>query len=255
MINKLFMFWRIAATGFSFALFGFGGLILGLALALGVYPLPVDRSKKQSLTRKSIRGLLWIYVRTMRWLGLLRFDIDPRLAERSSGRLYIANHPTLLDVVFILSVVSDMNCIIKAALWRNPFTFAAVSMAGYIRNDTEDLIDAAAESLKRGENLIIFPEGTRTADLENLNFKRGGAHIAITADCPIRPVFISCEPITLRKHEKWYQVPERPPLFTLKQLPDLHIANCIDRTRPKSIQVRHLTRYQQALFQDLVDNP
>ena len=146
-----------------------------------------------------------------------------------------------------------MNCIVKSALWRNPFTFAVVSMAGFIRNDTEDLIEVAAESLRNGQNLIIFPEGTRTIDLHNLDFKRGIAHIAIAAGCFIKPIFIRCEPITLRKHEKWYQVPATPPCFTLQGLPELQIDQCIDISRPKPLQVRHLTRYLQSYFQDLVN--
>jgi len=251
--SKLFKLWRILATGFSFALFGFGALVLGLLFAIFVYPLPLDRQTKQAWTRNSMRGLLWLYIRIMRILGLLSYEIDPALGAKTSGRLFIANHPTLLDVVFIISTVPDMNCIVKSALWRNPFTFAVVSMAGFIRNDTEDLIEVAADSLRSGQNLIIFPEGTRTVDLHQLNFKRGVAHIAIAAGCAIKPIFIRCQPITLRKHEKWYQVPATPPRFSLRGLTELQIDQCIDISRPKPLQVRHLTRYLQSYFQDLVN--
>lgn len=200
-----------------------------------------------------MRWLLWLYVRIMRSLGLLRFDIDASLKRKTTGKLFIANHPTLLDVVFILSAVPDVNCIVKAALWKNPFTFAVVTMAGFIRNDTDDLIAVAADNLKGGQNLIIFPEGTRTVDLKNLDFKRGGAHIAVAAGAPIQPILIDCDPITLRKHEKWFQVPNQPPLFTLRGLPEIVIEECIDTSRPKPIQVRHLTRFLQSYFQNLVN--
>ncbi len=251
--SKVFKLWRVLATGFSFALFGFGALVLGLVFAIFVYPLPLDRLTKQVWTRNSMRGLLCLYIRIMRLLGLMRYEIDPALGEKTSGRLFIANHPTLLDVVFIISAVPDLNCIVKSALWRNPFTFAVVSMAGFIRNDTEDLIEVAADSLRNGQNLIIFPEGTRTVDLNLLDFKRGIAHIAVAAGCLIKPIFVRCEPITLRKHEKWYQVPATPPCFTLQGLPELEIDQCIDIARPKPIQVRHLTRFLQSYFQDLVN--
>ena len=234
-------------------LFGVGSSLVGIGFGLLVYPLPVSRRRKQKWTRSSIHGATWTYVRVMRSLGLLNFRIDPAVRKHTEGRLIIANHPSLLDVVFILSAIPDMNCIVKAALWRNPFTFAVVTMAGYIRNDAEDLIEVAAEKMKNGEKLIIFPEGTRTVDPAALDFKRGGAHIALAAGQPIKPIFITCKPSTLRKHEKWYDVPDAPPLFTLTALSDILISECIDTTRPKPVQVRHLTRYLQGRFQKLVN--
>jgi 1-acyl-sn-glycerol-3-phosphate acyltransferase len=49
----------------------------------------------------------------------------------------------------------------------------------------------AAQRVRDGANVIIFPEGTRSADAGMGSFKSGGFHLAIQAGVPILPVSIS----------------------------------------------------------------
>ncbi len=245
--SKIYKGWRILGTGFSFAVFGLGACLIALGLLLLLYPLPLGRPFKQRLTRHIVWCAAWLYVRMMWAMGLLSFEFQNARLLQGGGRLVIANHPTLLDVVFLMSVMPGTNCIVKAALFKNPFTYGVVSLAGYIPNDDngEDLINRAAEAIANGQTLIIFPEGTRTQNPEDLNFKRGAANVALKARCPITPVVIDCQPPTLRKHEKWYQVPDAPPHFSFKALPPLAIDQCIDTARPSSVQARHLTLHMR----------
>jgi len=246
--------WRLFATGFSFTVFGIGAFFIAIGLLLFLYPIPFSKTKKQIWTRRTISFATRFYVRMMRAFGLLSFEFKNIDRLGNSGELIIANHPSLLDVVFILSVVPDACCIVKEALWRNPFTFGAVSMAGYISNNSNgpELVDKASKTIKTGQSLIIFPEGTRTSNLEQLNFQRGAANIALKAACPIRPILIGCEPMTLRKHESWYQIPVAPPLFTIEALDALVIKDCIDTNRPSVVQANHLNQYlQQKILSEL----
>jgi len=248
--NKIYRYWRIAATGFSFTIFGLGAFFIALGLLLILYPFPVRRSSKQRFTRYIVWRATWLYVRMMWLLGLLSFEFHNTDQLKRGGQLVVANHPSLLDVVFLMSAMPNTNCIVKSAMFKNPFTYGVVSLAGYIPNNDngEELIDKASEILKSGQTLIVFPEGTRTQDFEDLNFKRGAANIALKAQCPIRPVVIDCRPMTLRKHEKWYQVPDRPPHFSLKVLEVLNIGQCIDASRPSGVQARHLTQHMQNII-------
>jgi hypothetical protein len=36
--------------------------------------------------------------------------------------MIIANHPSLIDVVFLIGLVRQANCVVKQSLWENPFT-------------------------------------------------------------------------------------------------------------------------------------
>lgn len=73
--------------------------------------------------------------------------------------MIIANHPSLIDVVFLIGLVRQANCVVKKSLWENPFTRGPLRSTEYISNDgSMDMLDAAAESLQNGQTLIIFPE-------------------------------------------------------------------------------------------------
>jgi 1-acyl-sn-glycerol-3-phosphate acyltransferase len=248
--QRLFKLWRVAATGLSFLIFGLGSLVLGLLLLVLLVPVPVSRHNKQTLTRTAVRRAARCYLGTLKLLGLITFDIDYEQALGNSGQLIIANHPTLLDAIFLMAYLPNPNCVVKSAMANNPLTWALISLGGYISNQQNgmDLLEQAVTLLHEGQNLLIFPEGTRTDDGQQLRFKRGAANIALRAACPIRPVIIDCQPLTLRKHQAWYQVPDRAPHFHLRVLKPLQVNQCIDVTRPEGIQARHLTRFWLNLF-------
>jgi len=102
--------------------------------------------------------------------------------------MIVANHPSLIDVVFLIGLMRQTNCVVKQSLFQNPFTRGPVRDAGYISNDgSADMLDAAADALREGQTLIIFPEGTRTTPGAAPAFHRGGAAIALRGATIITP--------------------------------------------------------------------
>ena len=109
------------------------------------------------------------------------------------------------------------NCVVKQSLWQNPFTRGPVRDAGYISNDgSADMLDAAADALRDGQTLIIFPEGTRPSPGQAPTFHRGAAAIALRGASIITPVVIRVSPTTLTKAEPWYRIPNRRFHFSLR---------------------------------------
>ena len=248
-VSKL---WRLIATAISFALFGFGTVFLSLYLFIFVGLPPFSKSFKRRVSRRFIASSANSYIRIMRALGVLTFTFEDMEQVNTPGTLVIANHPTLLDAVFLMSVMPDTTFIVKASMTKNPLTAVMISLAGHIPNSEigMELIEKAVAAINRGETLMIFPEGTRTISEQGLQFKRGAANIALQAHCPIQPVLIRCEPITLRKHEKWYAVPERAPLFSLRALERINPVDCIDNSKPPGVRARALNRFLQDRFTD-----
>ena len=165
-------------------------------------------------------------------------------------RLIVANHPSLLDVVFLMSLLPRSQCVVKSELWSSPFLGRVVRGAGYIRNDleTDQLIVACREAMAQGNNLIIFPEGTRSTPGQPLHFRRGFANIATLLETQIQMVTITCDPPTLVKGEKWWMVPARRPLFRL------HFGDRIDAKgwfgcEHRSIAARMLVRQLEAYYE------
>jgi len=216
MIEGLGKAWRIGATGICFACFGIGGLLLRIV----VFPLlscilrveHAHRQASKDVIHFAFRGFVWL----MCSLGVIRYEIRNAERLRRSGLLLVANHPSLIDVVFLIALVRKADCVVKAALLRNPFTRGPLLAAGYICNDSgAGLIDDCLASLRAGNNLVIFPEGTRTPLRGSLKLQRGAANIAVRGCWALTPVTIRCEPSTLTKGEKWYHVPRRRPYFTI----------------------------------------
>ena len=137
----------------------------------------------------------------MQVLGVFRVEITGRERLEREGLLILANHPTLIDIVLLMAFVKHGDCVVKSALWRNPFTHATVRPAAYIRNDDDGIrvIDDCIAAVRRGSNLIIFPEGTRTPADGRIRLKRGAAAIAVLGPCNITPVRIHCSPRMLVK--------------------------------------------------------
>jgi len=199
-------FWRLVATAICFSLFGLGGLVISL-VALPI-SLCLDGSQHEKFAKKLVRLTFFCFVHIMRMLGVLSFSSENLEALKIRRQLIIANHPTLVDIVFLIALIPSADCIIKSDLLRNPFMRGAIRFAGFISNDDPELvIEQAAASLARGNSLIIFPEGTRSKRCESLYFLRGAANIAVRTRTDLRPVIISCNPLTLGKEDKWYEIP------------------------------------------------
>ncbi len=167
-------YWRLIATAASFVLFGLGGLCLRLL----VFPLlawwPGDAQAHRLRARRTVGRLFWFFIRFMARTGVLTYQIDGAERLGRPGQMIIANHPSLIDVVFLIGLVRDANCVVKQSLWDNPFTRGPLHSTQYISNDgSMDMLDAASDALQEGQTLIVFPEGTRTQPGQVPAFHRG----------------------------------------------------------------------------------
>jgi len=208
--RKLNHVWRVFATGLVFALFGLGALFISLTVFPVMRLVSWNRDTARRRIQRGMQVTMWLFMETMRVLGILTYRVEGLERLRVPGKLVVANHPTLIDVVMLVSLMPAVDCIVKRGLWRNPFLRWPVSWAGYLPNsEGEELIDACASTLRQGHSLLVFPEGTRTVPGQPLRMQRGAAHIALAADAELLPVTITCEPPTLFKGNPWWRVPSR----------------------------------------------
>ena len=169
--------WRLVFTGLSFALFGLGGLVLRLVCFPLITLLNRDLLQRQRKSRWLINRVFYLFVEFMRRTGVITYTIDHPERLGRPGQMVIANHPSLIDVVLLISCLRDTNCVVKESLWHNPFTHGPVRAAGYISNDASiDMIENTAAALCEGQTLVIFPEGTRTTPGQMPVFHRGGSN-------------------------------------------------------------------------------
>jgi 1-acyl-sn-glycerol-3-phosphate acyltransferase len=240
-------YWRIIAAGICYIMFAVGAFLPSIYVFL-LALAPLDAAKKQRAARNAIQGLCRFYVNFMQILGLMRYQLSGLPSDPPQGHLVISNHSMLIDALFILAYVPNLCCVVKGALVTNPFTRVPVKLAGYIANNEESFVETAAAKLRLGENVLIFPEGTRNEFDTQLDFKRGAANIAVIADVPILPVIVCCQPRALQKGQHWYNLPDVKSKITVRVKPALAVRDCIDVTQPRTLQYRHLTAWLKAFY-------
>lgn len=226
MLEMLNRPWRIFATGLSFATFGLGGLALRL-IYFPLLQLSVrDPARQQRLARLAVHHSFRFFIGYMRFLRVLRYEVEGVEKLSRSGLLILANHPSLIDVVFLISLVPNADCVVKASLANNPFTRGPIRATRYLCNDSgPGLIQDCIASVKAGNNLIIFPEGSRTPLHGPMQLQRGAANIAVRGPCDITPVTILCEPRGLTKGMPWWRVPARAMHYIIRVEDDIPVSS------------------------------
>jgi 1-acyl-sn-glycerol-3-phosphate acyltransferase len=237
MAQRIDYYWRLFGTGFSFALFGLGGLLLSLMLFPSIHLMAPSRDlanrRCQYVVHLSFRAFIW----TMRSLGVLTYEVvGIEKLRREDVSLIVANHPSLIDIVFLVSLLPQALCVVKKAAWSNPFMAGVMWATGYIPNDDPvQFIDACVRSIEQGRWLVIFPEGTRSVPGQPMKLKRGAATIIAKSRQPFIPITITSDPTTLTKAEKWYDIPAKRVHFRIV------VGNQLD-PRPVMVEGEHLGR-------------
>lgn len=201
---------------FGFAYFGIGGVLYTL-VSTPLYPL-LPRRAGAWLGRNSIGWLFRSYLAMLAATGIIRLDLrelDRLRQER--GILVAPNHPSLLDAVLVISRLPSMTCIMKAQIWDSIFLGGGARLARYIRNDSPgEMVRLATEELRKGHQLLVFPEGTRTRVRPVNAFKGGFALIAKKSGAPIQTVFIETDSPFLGKGWPIWKKPAMPLVYSAR---------------------------------------
>jgi 1-acyl-sn-glycerol-3-phosphate acyltransferase len=207
---------RRLGTGFLFATFGVGALVIaGIAFPFVAWRSEASEARER-IAQRLIQRSFAFFVRLGTALHLFEVRKTGIDCLAHGPSLVVANHPTLLDAVFLISHMPQADCIVKSEVWRNPFLRHVVRIAGYIPNgEGPQVVDSCVERLRAGRSVVLFPEGSRSPEGGLRPFKRGAAHIALRSGCPITLVFLTCTPPALKKGQPWWAVPDRKLLITM----------------------------------------
>jgi 1-acyl-sn-glycerol-3-phosphate acyltransferase len=247
--------WRVFATALAFGCFGLGGLLLWLLVFPALNLFVRDDTRRGRMARAWVGALFRLFVAWMRLLGLITYECHGLHRLQRRGLLVLANHPTLIDVVFLIGLVPDANCVVKSTLANHPCTRGPVRATDYICNNSgADLLQTCVDKVKAGGNLIIFPEGTRTRPGHALKMQRGAAQIALRGGFSITPVHIRCEPLGLYKGQPWWRVAERPLHFSIRVAEDLPVTPFLEAAGGEAaLAARRLTEHLIRYFSERQD--
>ncbi|MDR1786997.1 MAG: 1-acyl-sn-glycerol-3-phosphate acyltransferase [Treponema sp.] len=222
--NHVLYVWRVFVKWFSFFIFGLGAVSLGLVILPAMRLFLREQTRFQKYGRIVLSCSFRVLSSVMAVLGVIVIKTDDRAAFRHiEGKILAANHPSLLDVVILISLIPNADCIVNAALLHN--IVSAVITRLYIPNslDHETLLSRCAESLAQGNCLIIFPEGTRTRRSGPIKVMKGAARVSVLTGRPVLPVLIGGnDKWGLGKKDPWwaYNHTERY-RYELRVLPEI----------------------------------
>jgi 1-acyl-sn-glycerol-3-phosphate acyltransferase len=134
------------------------------------------------------------------FLAGVRVQVDLSRLDPGAPYVFMANHQSQFDILVLFAVLKHWNLrfVAKESLFKIPLFGPAMLRTGHIpilrENSRKAMksIDDAVEAAKRGISVLIFPEGTRSNDCEQLGeFKIGGMIMALKCKIPVAPVIIT----------------------------------------------------------------
>ena len=197
-----------ALTGFAC----YGVLALSVIVACWIVAIPVRGERRKRWCQIAVHlGVEW-WEAVMEAIGVFHVDFPEIETVRAlRGTIIAPSHPSLIDAPHFLARMPRLTCLMKKSVLQNPFMGSSSRLAGYLPNDHgREFIRSGRDALRAGDNLLIFPEGTRTVSLPVNPFKNGFALIAKLADAPVQTVFIEMSYLYLGKRWKLTRVPVFP---------------------------------------------
>ncbi len=203
-------------VGLAFAAFGLGAVVLGHLVfpLLGAF---VDEKRAQRRRRRVIQLGFRVFVVFLTVVRLLRYDIRGNtqlLNER--GVVFVANHPSLIDAIMLVSCMPDVRCVVKEGVWRNPFYGRVVRAADYVPSlSATEVVERVTALVRDGETVLLFPEGTRTPPGELPRVRRGAALMLLRSGRPAVPVRLHMSPTVLTKGYDLWRFPSERVQYSL----------------------------------------
>lgn len=241
-----FLLFQLAFLLIIIGAFLIGALILPLKALFFGWP---SIEQARDLIHKSTK----FYISILKKLGLIEVKIKGlEHTKLDIGMILVANHPSLLDIVFFLSIFKNCSCMAKKnLLYFSPYSLI-IRWAGYVASTGgSEIVEQANIELENKRPFIIFPEGTRKSQNsrqlahENIKFRRGAAALALRSNAPIVPAIFKYDPPVLGRGRKWYDTPDRICNIEIEFFPAINF----EKTKaPQWEQRREITRRLEDFF-------
>lgn len=211
---------------FFYFFFGAGSVFLAIFVFPWIRVFEHDKHKFQIKARAFVSASFRFFINFMRITGAVRLKVSDREAFKNiHGKVIVANHPSMLDFVFIMSLVPNANCIVRGGLAKT--VLAGVIRQCYIVNtlDFDELCGLCKQTLDEGNNVIIFPEGTRSPRHGKNPYKKGAARIAYYSKAGVQPVLVGGnDKYGLGKHDPfWSYNHTETYVYDFSMLPEIKI--------------------------------
>ncbi|MEZ4317053.1 MAG: 1-acyl-sn-glycerol-3-phosphate acyltransferase [Myxococcota bacterium] len=159
----------------------FWTVTVGVFIALGALN-PTDR-----LRRFGGAALSWCWGRFMWWTTPFWWRRWEGLEHLADGPfIIVANHQSTIDIPCLFGLPLPLKVSARPGIFRVPVMGRFLSLSGQV--DTDRFFEQSVEALDAGISIVVFPEGSRSADGSVQRFHSGAFKLAVQTGRPILPV-------------------------------------------------------------------
>lgn len=181
-------FHNLSYSAFSFVAF----LILSLSLNLIGHAMFAGR-KNPSASRKLKYHKILQFVTGFVIKNMPGSDADVinETAENfEKPAVIIANHQSHIDLMIAMMLTPKMIVLTNQWVWNSPFYGRIIKYLDFypVASGIEGSVDMLGEKIKEGYSILVFPEGTRSADCSIKRFHRGAFYLAEQFNVDILPL-------------------------------------------------------------------
>lgn len=178
--------------------------VMIVAASVVILVFPMGKRRKRRAIHHLIHNLMKLPLHLSPGCSV-RFDQNG--VDMSKPAIFVANHASMIDIIFMMSQIRDLVIVCQDWVWKSPVFGVIVRAAGYIRvtQGEEAIVDAITDAISDGSSVLIFPEGTRSVDLRVHRFHKGAFYAAEQKQLDIVPVVIYGSGCIYRKHD-WLTV-------------------------------------------------
>ncbi|MEW5909054.1 MAG: lysophospholipid acyltransferase family protein [Thermodesulfobacteriota bacterium] len=171
------------------------GCVVVLTFFMGVAAVGVSFFSSNDRT---IHKIAQIWGKTILLISRIRVTvIGMSNIDQRKSYIYMSNHQSNFDIPVLLAYLDvQFRWLAKAELFKIPIFGPAMRRAGYISIDRSNRkssflsLKKAADTIRNGASVMIFPEGTRSRDGNIRPFKKGGFILAVDSGAPVVPVIL-----------------------------------------------------------------
>ena len=182
----------------------FGFLLLSVIVCTPVV-LVIFIGRKREWKDRFLHNLLYRFANlVIRRVPAVKFTLDNSVGEDfSKPAVIISNHQSHLDLMCLMMLTPKMIVVTNDWVWHNPIYGALIRRAEFVpaAEGIEEYMPQFRSLVERGYSILVFPEGTRSADCSILRFHKGAFHLAQELGLDILPVCLNGVGYALPKEE------------------------------------------------------
>ena len=180
---------RLYASLYAFLFFLTGSLVI-TGIGAFLFTIGKPNEKKKFFYHKILRCVSDFVVKRVPFVKFNLQNISNETFEKPA--VIICNHQSHLDLMCLMMLTPKLVILTNDWVWNNPFYGKLIKYADFypVSGGTEQMLEKLTDRINNGYSIVVFPEGTRSANGTIQRFHRGAFYLAEQLNLDILPILL-----------------------------------------------------------------